>query len=551
MRMQKVVLTLVLCLLPFATRADGKVFAQRTAFAEATIPDQRALLWWSNGVERLAIDTRFAGAGTNFAWVVPLPEPPMIEAASPGMFNTLAYQTRPELIHNPAPLFAVCLFSLGLGWLLLFVRHDDNFVLSDVLASAAAAAGVLYFSVPMGILVLVLLHWGVARVRSGRENVYALLAVIFLAFLLGSMMLPALGKTKAGGIGNTAGDVTELASARVGAYDTTTLTAKNARALLDWLGDNQFQQPTNAEPVIADYLKRGWVFVATKLNRSDSVAATNAVHPLAFTFASPEPVYPLKLTAVGNGPLRVELYVFGTERAEAVGFEAEYCAAVEWPEAGARIRQRESVLPVAQPGLRRFAHGSSIVTKLAARLSPAQMEKDAVVHWRPFALEQKELYSRKGALVTAANWSAGVLLAFAAMAAVRLALRKASAPEWSGGFVALALGASLLTLGVTYVVLPQVPVRLERSPTIFAAHHVQYLGINVLADWAETRPTSLLEARSAVARAVKSTSDNVLLGGKIHEEDSPGNYVIRQDGTNFQFFWFDVAGGEHNVAEHP
>ncbi len=548
MRMQKVVLTLVLCLFPFATWADGKVFAQRTAFAEATIPDQRALLWWSNGVERLAIDTRFAGAGTNFAWVVPLPSQPVIEEASPGMFATLAYQTRPELIHNPAPLFAVCWMMLAVGWLLLFPREGREVVLSDLLGCGVAAASVLYFSIPTGCLAFVLLLWAVVPVRSQRQRAYAIVAALFLSFLLGGMMLTSLG---GGRTGVSTGDVTELASARVGAYDTTTLTAKNARALLDWLEANRFQQPTNTEPVIADYLKRGWVFVATKLNRSDSVAATNSVHPLAFTFVSPEPVYPLKLTGVGNGPLRVELYVFGTERAEAVGFEAEYCAGVEWPEAGARIRQRESVLPVAQPGLRRFAHGSSIVTKLAATLSPAQMEKDAVVRWRTFAPEQKELYSRKGALVTAANWSAGVLLAFAAMAAVRLALRKASASTWSGKFLAVALGASLLTLGVAYVVLPQVPVRLERSPTIFAVRHVRNLGINVLADWAETRPTSLLEARSALARAVKSTSDNVLLGGKIHEEDSPGNYVIRQDGTNFQFFWFDVAGGEHNVAEHP
>ena len=68
--------------------------------AHVTIPDQRALIHFTNGTERLVIETRFTGAGTNFAWVVPFPSPPVIEEATPGLFPTLDYLFRPEITHE-------------------------------------------------------------------------------------------------------------------------------------------------------------------------------------------------------------------------------------------------------------------------------------------------------------------------------------------------------------------------------------------------------------------------------------------------------------------
>jgi len=55
------------------------------------IPDQRALINFSNGVERLVIETRFTGRGTNFTWVVPLPAKPVIEVATPGLFSNRGF----------------------------------------------------------------------------------------------------------------------------------------------------------------------------------------------------------------------------------------------------------------------------------------------------------------------------------------------------------------------------------------------------------------------------------------------------------------------------
>ena len=58
-----------------AALADGMVIPTIAYPAKITIPDQCALICFTNGTERLVIETRFTGSGTNFAWVVPLPKP--------------------------------------------------------------------------------------------------------------------------------------------------------------------------------------------------------------------------------------------------------------------------------------------------------------------------------------------------------------------------------------------------------------------------------------------------------------------------------------------
>jgi hypothetical protein len=101
MRYLLVRISLALILMPFhnPARADGKIFA-RAVSTSVTTPDQRALLHFSNGVERLVIDTSFKSAGTNFAWVVPLPSPPKIERVSSDFFDSLNRSFQPVVIYK-------------------------------------------------------------------------------------------------------------------------------------------------------------------------------------------------------------------------------------------------------------------------------------------------------------------------------------------------------------------------------------------------------------------------------------------------------------------
>src|SRR5512133_3036622 len=60
------------CSVEGAGLAGGRVVPEEF-LPKVQIPNQQALICYSDGVERLVIETSFLGEGTNFAWVVPLP----------------------------------------------------------------------------------------------------------------------------------------------------------------------------------------------------------------------------------------------------------------------------------------------------------------------------------------------------------------------------------------------------------------------------------------------------------------------------------------------
>ena len=546
--MRKKSLWLLLALLPISAVADGIVLPQ-IAFAQTRIPDQRALICWSNGVERLVIETRFSGSGTNFAWVIPLPSQPEIEAATTGIFPTLAHQLRPEVIHEPPALFAILLFCLAIGYLLLFVRQGRKRSVWELVACLVAGISLLWLSVLAAILLSPLLLWITERIRQGREKPCAIIIVVILAFLLGGMFLSSLGT--AGVKFASSSELTELASQRVGAFDTTAVMAKTPRALLDWLVENEFVVPTNAEPVIADYINRGWIFVAAKLHRDSSTTDTNSIHPLSFTFRTEQPVYPLRLTGIGNRALDVELYVFGNKRAEAKNFEVVRCASVVFPNESPWPRNdtTETPVPVVHPKLRQWTLGCAVVTKLAGTLTPEQMLEDATIAWSSYQPHWQTIYSRRGALITAANWAVGLVFCAAVLSVVLLALKH----EWrsaTGRIVITVFMLGLLVFAITYQALPKVQVRAGRFPRYFLRYLLGSLGQNVVSKWETTPPKSLAEARQTVEEMALPRTENFLLGGKIREEDSPGNYLLRSTESGFEFVWFDADGGEH-VARTP
>jgi hypothetical protein len=43
--------------------------------------------------------------------------------------------------------------------------------------------------------------------------------------------------------------------------------------------------------------------------------------------------------------------------------------------------------------------------------------------------------------------------------------------------------------------------------------------------------------------------DNYLIGGRVHEEDSPGNFKFRENGNQLEFVTYDAQGAEHVLPE--
>jgi hypothetical protein len=122
------------------------------------------------------------------------------------------------------------------------------------------------------------------------------------------------------GVGAPAGGVTVLSRETVGGYDVTRLRAGDAGELHRWLGAHGYATPGAAAPILRDYVRRRWAFVAVRLARAGTTDV-RALRPLAISFRSRRLVYPLRLSSASTRPVSVELFVSGPHRVTARGFD--------------------------------------------------------------------------------------------------------------------------------------------------------------------------------------------------------------------------------------
>jgi len=82
--------------------ADGCVVSSRAVVGPVRTPDQRALLTFDGTTETLVVETTLQGDGREFAWIVPLPAVPRVEASTTGLFPTLEVLTSPRIESDDA-----------------------------------------------------------------------------------------------------------------------------------------------------------------------------------------------------------------------------------------------------------------------------------------------------------------------------------------------------------------------------------------------------------------------------------------------------------------
>jgi hypothetical protein len=515
-RVQRIFSFLLLLFLPVAALADGMVIPTIAYPAKVMIPDQRALICFSNGTERLVIETRFTGAGTNFAWVVPLPGRPLIEEATTGLFPTLQYLFRPQIIHNVPQYYIGILFALGFVYLIRLAAKSVS-------------------------------------------NAFTIAVVLLLLVILAALLLPALSAAKTAGMSSETSSqaVSILDRKLVGVFETTTITSRDAKALQTWLSENGFAVPTNAEPVIASYVKDGWVFVATKIRRDKPDNETSTPHPLSFTFKTDKPVYPMRLTGVDSQRLKVELYIFGPDRAEASHFNVERCMRPNYPEPPPTdiwswnwFGWSPETPNIVHPLLRKWVVGSPVATKLIATLSRADMRNDVWINWTPFGERKNLLFSRQGALTTALNWGTGLFAAglyVVCLLAFYNKMHKPKLPRW----IRIVTVASIVLVGLFYLALPKTKVRLVKGGYDHMQGQQEHLpSVCSYSGW-----RTITEARAGLREYLSNPTnaalnywenfDNYLIGGQIREEDSPGNYTIREINGQLEIVLYDAQGAEH------
>jgi len=267
--------------------ADGAFVVPNPEHTDIREPEQKAAIYWHDGTEDLILNASYQGAPADFAWIVPVPAKPEVEAFDGAIFHELARLTTPP----PEP-------------------------------------------------------WR-----------------------------PMMGRKRAAAASAPAVEVVERKE--VGPYDVAVLTATDAGALSQWLKANGYRFPAEHAPVLEGYTGGTWHFVAMRVAPGKaghtSGLASGAVASVRLTFACPEaPLYPLRISAINEGPTVVLLYLLG-DRCYGPTIPDGLPGSAFREECRGRFRcgRRE-------PALAKLlgARADCVVTKLRGHLGPTEMMAD-------------------------------------------------------------------------------------------------------------------------------------------------------------------------------
>lgn len=121
----------------------------------------------------------------------------------------------------------------------------------------------------------------------------------------------------AGGVEAPGGEVTVVDHVEVGPYELAQLTGDDTRAVSDWLTAEDFTLPPDLARHLGPYLAEGWLVIAVHL-RPEAAEENfdDGLPPMRISFATDEPVYPMRLSAAAERSQPLRLYVLADHRTD-------------------------------------------------------------------------------------------------------------------------------------------------------------------------------------------------------------------------------------------
>jgi hypothetical protein len=176
---------------------------------------------------------------------------------------------------------------------------------------------------------------------------------------------PAAQTDSDGAVGGAApGGVAVIGRETVGGYDVSRLRANDPRALGRWLDEHGYATPAGAQPILAEYVRRGWRYVAIRLAKGQEGSLT----PLRIAFPTPSLVYPMRLSRLATKPVSVTLYVLADREQQVPILSTTFAE----PLSDLRPRPPANLRGLFPPG--------AFVTKFVAdRLAPSEFTRDLVI----------------------------------------------------------------------------------------------------------------------------------------------------------------------------
>jgi MYXO-CTERM domain-containing protein len=159
-----------------------------------------------------------------------------------------------------------------------------------------------------------------------------------------------------------------VAKGSVGAFDYAVLEGGTVESIMQWLGDNGYQQDPNAEPILASYLEDDFKFVALKLGVQTDLAD---IHPIVIRYAGVEPCVPIRLTAIAAADdMDIRTFFLGDARVVPINYRHVLINSLklDWFNNASNYKEVISMAVDAQE-----ADGNAFVTEYAGDSSVIQL----------------------------------------------------------------------------------------------------------------------------------------------------------------------------------
>jgi hypothetical protein len=383
--MRLIQIVLAILLLATVASADGTYFAQtKISEAHPTIPYQRAVLKFDGKEQTMLIESTLDGPVGTYGWVVPLPtKPTFLKPVNPTYISSSFDQVKPRIQSDGDFPLIPLLLALCYSAIVLTsgFRHRDSTIGMRVLLFAAEGL------VP---LVLAAFFWPVYAQSKGR----------------------ALEVAADAATGKSAGGVIVDHYGTIGSYQVSVVSGESGKPILDWLKQRDLSVGTDALPVIEQYVKEGWCFMAAEVRKKEHGAYPP--HPIKAVFPSEKLIYPMRLTGVQSEPLRLELLIVADDEATIDGMEkwASDNSPIEVQVAMTSNDDKELYTDW-ESGRYAMAKRGNAWTYLRSDVGPSLMDKDFKVEFKQLERFQAQVMSANGVANRAAGNFALALTAIA------------------------------------------------------------------------------------------------------------------------------------------
>ena len=109
--------------------------------------------------------------------------------------------------------------------------------------------------------------------------------------------------------------VTVEASGTAGIFKYVVLSARDSKALKDWLDSHQYSVPPGAAEVLERYVRAGWYWLAMRVRPDKAEQPTLTPHPIVYSYRANSLTYPLAISRLSAAAeTEVVLYVLARTR---------------------------------------------------------------------------------------------------------------------------------------------------------------------------------------------------------------------------------------------